>query len=534
MNTITPSFFFQETSADSSYTKSGKRINASKKGPHVVFKEAPSNKFNIPCLTAPPSGKRSHRYVAFSLNGDKEVFLEIRTLAKRLHLDRKDIEAHGKTHDLPSHLNAILLKEGKTLSQAIDTYDLARSHYQQSLKDKKALISKLESKKIEKDELMMIIKTAYRALGVKNEKSTANYFKVDDLFYMAIHKARSPRSGSLQILEVSSESEIGKGSFGKVLRLFNVTRGENMALKVLLASQEALKGPQGAEALQTLIDDAHYEFNMLSGIHQSLKNAPENLAIVDKPFGEVIIYKQPFEESLVGILYTCYEGDLFECLSKLPKDPRHHLPILPPVEDRLFNALLITRSILSLHEKAQISHGDIKPENFLVKKMRYFLADFGHAKHLSNDSLKDDHPDACSIDYVCDRDFIEKKQALKESPPDYQRVRHIQKAQDVYALGLVLFEILTGFPPFQPDQPEEKPPEFKEKKAPRKAVFSEKELDLFLSFRQEIPTDVCGIIKEMIDLNHELRPSMDQVLHSLESSLAPFNLEEKLRGLSLS
>ncbi|MFQ5923594.1 MAG: protein kinase, partial [Anaerolineales bacterium] len=91
---------------------------------------------------------------------------------------------------------------------------------------------------------------------------------------------------------------------------------------------------------------------------------------------------------------------------------------------------------LSLAHRNDIIHRDIKPENILLDEDRNaYLADFGIAKdvQLTDAALTD----ADSI--VGSPDYIAPEQARKES---------VTPRTDIYSLGVVLYEMLTGEHPF--------------------------------------------------------------------------------------
>jgi serine/threonine protein kinase len=95
------------------------------------------------------------------------------------------------------------------------------------------------------------------------------------------------------------------------------------------------------------------------------------------------------------------------------------------------------------HEKGLV-HRDVKPGNILVDENvgdgsvpHVYLADFGVAKHSqSHSGLTSKGHYVGTIDYVA---------------PEQIEGRTLSAATDVYSLGCVLFECLTGLPPFDHD-----------------------------------------------------------------------------------
>jgi serine/threonine-protein kinase len=107
-----------------------------------------------------------------------------------------------------------------------------------------------------------------------------------------------------------------------------------------------------------------------------------------------------------------------------------------PVED----ALRITREVadaLSYAHSRGIVHRDIKPENILLEAGHAVVADFGIARAVS--AAGGEHLTKTGI-AVGTPTYMSPEQAAGE--------REVDGRSDVYSLGCVLFEMLTGQPPF--------------------------------------------------------------------------------------
>ena len=106
----------------------------------------------------------------------------------------------------------------------------------------------------------------------------------------------------------------------------------------------------------------------------------------------------------------------------------------------LEEALQVARDIASALDHAhgmKVVHRDVKPENIMIGPDRALLCDFGIARALevaSAEQLTHTGMVVGTPEYI--------------SPEQVQSGRSVDGRADIYALGCILYEVLTGQPPF--------------------------------------------------------------------------------------
>ena len=108
-----------------------------------------------------------------------------------------------------------------------------------------------------------------------------------------------------------------------------------------------------------------------------------------------------------------------------------------PVERALEIALQVASGLAFAHAQGYI-HRDVKPQNILVDRTgRVKLTDFGIARALDpTNGFTHTGTVLGSADYI---------------PPEQAQAKTVDERTDIYSLGAVLYELLTGEPPFSGD-----------------------------------------------------------------------------------
>ncbi|CAD8079254.1 unnamed protein product [Paramecium primaurelia] len=153
-------------------------------------------------------------------------------------------------------------------------------------------------------------------------------------------------------------------------------------------------------------------------------------------------------------------------------------------------AAYLIRVLVSLHT-ASIAHCDIKPENILIAAdFNLKLCDFGFAR-ICKEPLR---PPGGTPGYTAPEMYINPQVNLFKC--------------DIFALGVVLFIVVMGFPPFQTNDPNVKDGWW--------GLIQSKQFELFWSkcesFRQQqFPQEFKNLIMSMLECDPEKRISLQEV-----------------------
>ncbi|MBX5484390.1 MAG: protein kinase [Myxococcaceae bacterium] len=210
------------------------------------------------------------------------------------------------------------------------------------------------------------------------------------------------------------EDMIGEGGMGKVYKARQVMLDKPVVLKVL--RQSLLSDERTVQRFQREAKAA------------SRLQHPNSISIVD------------FDQAEDGALYIAMEyvqgKDLHQILSRE----------WPLPEARVVRIVSQVLSALAEAHSAGVIHRDLKPENIMVEQRRnepdfVKVLDFGIAK--IQDATGDEGPALTRAGFVCGTPEYMSPEQARGAPLDHR--------SDLYAVGVILYQLMTGLLPFESD-----------------------------------------------------------------------------------
>jgi tetratricopeptide (TPR) repeat protein/predicted Ser/Thr protein kinase len=213
---------------------------------------------------------------------------------------------------------------------------------------------------------------------------------------------------------------LGKGGMGEVFLARDTTLDRPVALKFLPAELEN-------------------EPRMRERIIREARSA----AALDHPF-ICKIYETGEHEGKVFIAMEFIEGQTL-------RDRMKHEPV--PLIDAIRIALEISEALESAH-KAGIVHRDLKPANIMISSQGHTkVMDFGLAKHLLPAGDRGDMTRTLTQGSITQQGAV--AGTIDYMSPEQAKGQEIDARSDIFSLGIILYEMLTGKNPFSRPSPVE-------------------------------------------------------------------------------
>lgn len=201
--------------------------------------------------------------------------------------------------------------------------------------------------------------------------------------------------------------KIGEGGFGSVYRARQLSVGRDVAIKVVKPD---------------LADDVEFI--------RRFEAEAELVARLEHPH-IVPLYDFWREPGAAYMVMRLLKGGSLSQFLRAPEQSRTSLRVLPVIHH-------VAQALHAAH-RAGVVHRDFKPANILLDEQgNACLADFGVAKQLQHDSGR--------------TGFGEVVGSIAYCSPEQLRGDDVSAASDIYALGLVAFELISGRRPFSSTQ----------------------------------------------------------------------------------
>ena len=284
--------------------------------------------------------------------------------------------------------------------------------------------------------------------------------------------------------EIRWGRNLGTGVSGPVRLCINRQTGEEFALKILFDRADKKK----AETEATL--------------HWRCSGGEHIVRIVDVYRNEMRIPGElSYKRRILLVMELMKGGELFTFISR-----RHHF-----TEKEASKYMLQVAYGVRFCHRLNIAHRDIKPENLLLEKKTtnpdevcIKLSDFGFAK-VDNGDLKTPQ----FTPYYVAPQVLEAQKRQKQSQASFKpnSPYFYDKSCDIWSLGVILYIMLCGYPPFYSEVPHQ-PLSLRMKQKIMSADFNFPTNDW-----RHITEDAKSLIRHMLCVEPSERLSIDEVIN---------------------
>ena len=250
-------------------------------------------------------------------------------------------------------------------------------------------------------------------------------------------------------------------------------------------------------------------------IHKKTK-AKYALKYIDKTDPENLIEKENFKRE-VEIMYKINHPNIVKLFGHF-EDEQYCYFILQYIPNRSVYELIqndgkkpnvkliasvmkdLVNAVYYLHNmKPLIIHRDIKPENILLDyNSRAYLTDFGWSNYMADNSIRKT---------VCGSPLYLPPEMVKGSSHD--------KTADIWCIGVLLFELITGTPPFAGNDIE---------------TVAMNIVKLNISWPTQMDPDARDLISKILKLNGKERLPIEQILaHKFFNKFFPNAVKELIK-----
>lgn len=215
-------------------------------------------------------------------------------------------------------------------------------------------------------------------------------------------------------------SLINRGGFGRVYRATQIELNRDVAIKVLQPiKREGMDANEEARRLAIVAKRFEREAQLVSQLR-------DNHTVMMHDYGTT-------EDGLLYMVLEYVDGDP---LSKVIEDQGALRPS---------RIVKIARQVLSSLEEAHalnMLHRDVKPQNIMLfdhagRTDQVKVLDFGLAKSVESGDFRAEDPDLTGEEVILG--------TPRYMSPEQIRGESLTPSTDIYSLGLVLFEMLTGY-----------------------------------------------------------------------------------------